>query len=87
MERYLKKNNLNAEEYKGKLMENGLFCTLLLSKLAKVEEEKYESIAEKEIVLKLEKLSLIERQEQSCLMIERKISNLLEERLKTLGKY
>lgn len=68
-------------------MENGLFCTLLMSKLAKVEEDKYESIAEKEIVMKLEKLSLIERQEQSCLMIEKKISNLLEERLKTLGKY
>jgi hypothetical protein len=53
---------MKAEDCCRKLLENGLFQTLLISKIAKESEEKYESITEREIIGKLERMGKIERQ-------------------------
>ena len=42
--KYLNKKNISIEECKQKLLNNNLFHTLLISKLSKVHEDKYETV-------------------------------------------
>jgi hypothetical protein len=67
-----------------KLLENGLFHTLLVSRLCKLSEDQYEAATEREVIARLERMGVMERQERNCQMIEQKISLLLDERLRSL---